>query len=130
MLTTYSAQHPLFARKGDSLEIDDRDSIAVVGPRRERDAWREVDALRTEIESLVRGDETATAADAIESALAMMARLQIVEANIEACGPPSERLQGAASVKLADARLHGHADAIERGMTYTADNQMRLLQNP
>jgi hypothetical protein len=29
---------------------------------------------------------------------------------------------------MADARLHGHSDAIERGMTYTADNQLRLLQ--
>ena len=29
---------------------------------------------------------------------------------------------------LADRRLTGHADAIERGMTYTADNTMRLLR--
>jgi len=33
-----------------------------------------------------------------------------------------------ALVNLADRRLLGHADAIERGMTYTADNTMRLLR--
>jgi hypothetical protein len=30
-------------------------------------------------------------------------------------------------VALADSHLRGHTDAIERGMTYTADNQIRLL---
>ena len=130
MLTTYSAQHPLIARNDEALEVDDRDSIAIVSPRRERDAWAEVDALRSEIERLVRVDDEGTATDAVESALEMTTRLQVVEANIDACGPPTARLAGAAMVKLADARLHGHADAIERGMTYTADNQMRLLQTP
>ncbi len=127
MLTTYSAQHPLLARDAEALEIDDRDSIAIVAPRRERDGRAEVDALRGEIERLVRGDDGSAVA-VVESALAAMTRLQIAEANIAACGPPTARLAGAAMVKLADARLHGHADAIERGMTYTADNQMRLLQ--
>ena len=130
MPTTHSAQHPLQALSAETLDVDDRDTIAIVGPRRERDAWAEIDALHGEIERLVRGDDDDTASAAIESALVVMGRLQVVEANIEACGPPSERVAGAAMVALADARLRGHADAIERGMTYTADNQMRLLQNP
>ena len=56
-------------------------------------------------------------------------RLQVVTANIEACRPPSATFAGAALVALADARLRGHTDAIERGMTYTADNQLRLLHD-
>ncbi len=48
-------------------------------------------------------------------------------ANVDACRPPSATFAGAAMVALADAQLRGHADAIERGMTYTADNQLRLL---
>lgn len=54
--------------------------------------------------------------------------MQIVTANVEACGPPPATFVGAAMVALADARLRGHSDAIERGMTYTADNQLQLLR--
>ena len=96
-------------------------------PARERDARREIARLRDEIELLVRvrGKDTRRA---IDSALESVARLQTVTANIDACTPPSASFAGATLVGMADARLHGHSDAIERGMTYTADNQLRLLQ--
>ena len=48
--------------------------------------------------------------------------------NLDACHPPPASFAGPALVALADRRLRGAADAIERGMTYTADNQLRLLQ--
>ena len=55
------------------------------------------------------------------------ARLQVVTANLDACAPMPASFAGAPLVALADAHLRGHSDAIERGMTYTADNQLRLL---
>jgi hypothetical protein len=96
-------------------------------PAREHDARIEIARLRGVIERLVRrtGDNPR---DAVDSALESVTRLQIVTANIDACGPPSATHAGAAMVAFADARLRGHSDAIERGMTYTADNQMRLLR--
>jgi hypothetical protein len=96
-------------------------------PSRERDARREIDELRHEIEGLVRG-RGENPRDTLDSALESVTRLQIVTANIDACGPPSASFAGAVVTALADARLRGHADAIERGMTYTADNQMHLLR--
>jgi hypothetical protein len=96
-------------------------------PSRERDARREIDELRHEIEGLVRGHGE-NPRDTLDSALESVTRLQIVTANIDACGPPSASFAGAVVTALADARLRGHADAIERGMTYTADNQMQLLR--
>jgi hypothetical protein len=107
--------------------VDDR---APEAPRHERDARAEIDRLREEVERLVKAEGDVHARDTVDSALARMSRLQVVTANIDACKPPSSRQAGAAHVALADARLTGHPDAIERGMTYTADNQMRLLQNP
>ena len=96
-------------------------------PAREHDARVEIARLRKEIEQLVRarGDNPR---DTIDSALESVTRLQIVTANIDACGPPPESFVGAALVALADSRLRGHSDAIERGMTYTADNQLELLK--
>ena len=70
---------------------------------------------------------TTTARDVVDTALESVTRLQIVTANIDACRPPSASFAGAALVALADSHLRGHADAIERGMAYTADNQLRLL---
>jgi len=96
-------------------------------PSRERDARREINDLRHEIEGLVR-DRNENPRDTLDSALESVTRLQIVTANIDACGPPNASFAGAVLVALADARLRGHADAIERGMTYTADNQMHLLR--
>jgi hypothetical protein len=96
-------------------------------PARERDARREIARLRDEIERLVRGEGN-NARGAVDSALESVTRLQVVTANVAACTPLSASFAGATLVAMADARLHGHADAIERGMTYTADNQLRLLQ--
>jgi hypothetical protein len=108
-------------------EVDER-KLGV--PPRERDARREIDRLRGELEQLVRAEgEHArdTARDVVDSALESVTRLQIITANIDACGPPPATFAGPALVALADSRLTGHADAIERGMQYTADNQLRLL---
>jgi hypothetical protein len=106
------------------------DEGKLAAPPREREARREIDRLRGEIEQLVRAEgehagETARAV--VDSALESVTRLQIVTANIDACGPPPAKFAGPALVALADSRLTGHADAIERGMEYTADNQLRLL---
>jgi hypothetical protein len=98
-------------------------------PTRERDARREIEELRHEIEGLVRGDgDNDNPRDTIDSALESVTRLQVVTANIDACGPPIASFAAPILVALADARLRGHADAIERGMTYTSDNQMQLLR--
>ncbi len=96
-------------------------------PTRERDARREIEELRHEIEGVVRtgGDNPR---DTLDTALESVTRLQVVTANIDACGPPAASFAGPILVSLADARLRGHADAIERGMTYTADNQLHLLR--
>jgi hypothetical protein len=99
---------------------------SIEAPRRERDARREIALLQQEIEQLVRV-EGESAREAVDAALESVTRLQIVNANIDACGRPSASYAGAALVALADAHLRGHTDAIERGMTYTADNQIRLL---
>ncbi len=101
---------------------------APVAPPREHDARIEITRLRGEIEHLVRNQQE-NPRDAVDSALESVTRLQIVTANIDACGPPSASFAGAAMVALADAQLRGHSDAIERGMTYTADNQLRLLHD-
>ena len=96
-------------------------------PAREHDARIEITRLREEIEQLVRG-RGESPRDTLDSALESVTRLQIVTANIDACGPPSDTFYGAALIALADSHLRGHSDAIERGMTYTADNQLELLR--
>ena len=101
-------------------------SSSVDTPERERDARREIARLRSEIEQLVRGHGD-NPRETVDAALESVTLLQIVTANIDACGRPSATVAGAALVALADAHLRGHTDAIERGMTYTADNQIRLL---
>jgi hypothetical protein len=101
---------------------------ALVAPPREHDARIEISRLRGEIEHLVR-NQRENPRSAVDSALESVTRLQIVTANIDACGPLSASFAGAAMVALADAQLRGHTDAIERGMTYTADNQLRLLHD-
>jgi hypothetical protein len=97
-------------------------------PPREHDAHNEIVRLHTEIETLVR-NQRENPREAVDSALESVTRLQVVTANIEACRPPPATFAGAAMVGLADAQLRGHTDAIERGMTYTADNQLRLLHD-
>ncbi|HEY5173347.1 MAG TPA: hypothetical protein VIK54_16620 [Acidimicrobiia bacterium] len=92
----------------------------------ERGARHEIARLRREIEQLVRVEDD-DPRGAVDSALVSLTRLQVVTANLDACTPPSASFAGAPMVALADAHLRGHSDAIERGMTYTADNQLRLL---
>ncbi len=94
---------------------------------RERDARAEIDRLRAEIEDLV-GAPASTPRGALDEALGAAARLQVVTANLDVCNPPKGEHLSRALVTYADRRLMGHADAIERGMTYTADNTMRLLR--
>jgi hypothetical protein len=106
---------------------DEHKADQIEAPARERDARREIARLRDEIERLVRGEGN-NARGAVDSALESVTRLQVVTANVAACTPLSASFAGATLVAMADARLHGHADAIERGMTYTADNQLRLLR--
>ena len=97
--------------------VDAPQQSVVEAPAREHDGRLEIARLRDEIEALVQG----------ESALESVTQLQIVTANLDACGPPPASHAGAVLVAFADAHLRGHSDAIERGMTYTADNQLRLL---
>jgi hypothetical protein len=127
MTTTHGGPEVLRSSPPEAEPAVD-DEPRVETPRREVSARAEIDRLRTEVEKLCRVDGNARARDAVDSALESMARLQVVTANVDACIPPSGLENGFALIALADARLSGHADAIERGMTYTADNQMRLLQ--
>ncbi len=98
-------------------------------PDHEGDAHREIARLRIEIEKLVKA-EADTAREVVDKTIESVTRLQIVTANVDACRPPTARFAGAALVALADSHLRGHTDAIERGMAYTADNQLRLLLSP
>jgi hypothetical protein len=91
----------------------------------ERDARDELTRLRVEIEQMVRAEGDARSV--VDTALASVTRMQIVTANLDACRPPAASFVGSALVALADSHLRGHSDAIERGMAYTADNQLRLL---
>jgi hypothetical protein len=99
-----------------------------LGPPRERDGRAEIDSLRDEIETVVSTDDDGHHRETLDSALNAVTRLQVAGENLEACHPPSDKFAGPALVALADRCLRGAPDAIERGMTYTADNQMRLLQ--
>ena len=128
MQTTQSARSWLWPDTAppEWVESTSGDDSALAVPAREQDARFEIARLRDEIEQVVRrtGDNPR---DAVDSALESVTRLQVVTANIDACGPPSATFAGASLVALADSHLRGHSDAIERGMTYTADNQLRLL---
>ena len=132
MATTHGSHELLrsgqFPDAGSEPETEQDEDLQVEMPARERAARAEIDRLRAEIERLCRVDGNARARDAVDSALESMARLQVVTANVDSCIPPAGIHNGFALIALADARLTGHADAIERGMTYTADNQMRLLR--
>ena len=97
-------------------------------PAREHDARAEIDRLRAEIEDLVGTPTAAGPRNALDDAIGAVARLQVVTANLDSCNPPKGAHLSRALVGLADRRLLGHADAIERGMTYTADNTLRLLR--
>jgi hypothetical protein len=92
-----------------------------------RNGRAEVERLHREIEALVAGSEGTGPRVALDAALGAVARLQVVSANLDANNPPRSSQLERALVGLADRQLQGHADAIERGMTYTADNTMRLL---
>src|SRR4051794_2679998 len=98
------------------------------GPVREAERHAEIDRLRDEIEALVTGAAKGGAGEAVETALETVARMQVVAANVDACKPPAGPHLERALQNMADERLMGHADAIERGMTYTSDNTMRLLR--
>lgn len=130
-MPTTERAHPWLRSPGsdEDDESDDHDT-----PRRVdavANACDELATMHARIESLMRtDDDSAASADAISAALESSTRVQIARENLDACRPPSDRFAGPALVALADRRLYGHADAIERGITYTADNQMRLLKQP
>lgn len=135
MPTTQSAYEWLKARSSEATDTDEPVVEAVVepvlepaadGPERERAARAEIDRLRGEIEQLVTDASDTT--DALGSAIDAVSRLQVVTANLDSCNPPRGKHLGRALTDFADRRLQGHADAIERGMTYTADNTLRLLR--
>jgi hypothetical protein len=126
MPTTPSAYDWLKARSTEASAPDVVESEPVAeGPERERAARAEIDRLRGEIERLV-SDTSPT--ESLGTAIDAVSRLQVVTANLDACNPLKGEHLGRALTDLADRRLQGHADAIERGMTYTADNTLRLLR--
>ena len=125
MPTTHSAYDWLRARALPRPAHDDIECLPA--PAYERDGRAEVDRLHREIQELVSGSTDGQPRAAVDSALDAVARLQVTTANIEAANPPTSERLGRALVALADRQLMGHSDAIERGMTYTADNTMRKL---
>jgi hypothetical protein len=92
---------------------------------REHAARVEIDRLRAEIHALVSASDLSDRAT-IDEAVMVTARLQVVTANLDACGSHHAR-DGRGLVGMADRRLQRHDDAIERGMAYTADATMRRL---
>jgi hypothetical protein len=95
---------------------------------RERDARVEIDRLRAKIANLVGAADRASPLEALDAALGAAALLQVVTANLDSCNPPKGAHLSRSLVTFADSRLFGHADAIERGMRYTADSSIRLLR--
>jgi hypothetical protein len=93
------------------------------------DARAEIDQLMSELHGLVSTGET-SGRSAVDRALPMSAKLQVVTANVDACNP--SRRPGIASelVALADLRVRKMRDAVERGLVYTADSSMRRLLEP
>jgi hypothetical protein len=126
MSTTQSAYDWLRTRVKPSPAAQEREHDH--GPAREHDAREEIDRLRDEIEALVDGPSE-DKRDAVDTALNAVTRLQVVTANLDACNPPKGPHLGRALQAFADRRLQGHSDAIERGMTYTSDNTLRILRN-
>ena len=97
-------------------------------PARERYARAEIDRLRAKIADLVGAADRASPLAALNAALGAAALLQVVTANLDACNPPKGAHLSRSLVTFADSRLFGHADAIERGMRYTADSTFRTLR--
>jgi hypothetical protein len=97
-------------------------------PERERDARAEIDRLRAKIANLVGAADRSTPLKALDAALGAAALLQVVTANLDSCDPPKGAHLSRSLVTFADSRLFGHADAIERGMRYTADSTIRMLR--
>ncbi|HTL85947.1 MAG TPA: hypothetical protein VL856_12240 [Acidimicrobiia bacterium] len=103
-------------------------------PTPDRKPWdaaarTEIDRLQAEIAELVDVDYSTDARAAVDAAVELSARLQVANANLDACNPPHGDWAERALVTFADRRLYGHADAIERGMTYTGDNTLRKLMS-
>jgi hypothetical protein len=97
-------------------------------PAREHDARAEIDRLRAAIANILRGSAGSTSSEMLDAALGVSARLQVVTANLDSCNPPKGEHLSRSLVTFADRRLFGHADAIERGMRYTADSTIRALR--
>ena len=97
-------------------------------PAREGGARAEIDDLLVQVHDLVAPGGDGDARTNVDSALDAVTRLQVVTANLDASKPINDDRVSRALVAFADRHLTGHADAIERGMTYTSDNTMRLLR--
>ena len=89
---------------------------------------REIGHLREQIDRIVRSSNT-NARATLDRALESVTRTEVATANIDACGPMSATFADATLVALAGAHLRRHSDAIERGMTYTADSRLQLLRD-
>ena len=98
----------------------------VEAPECVRDARAEIDDLLEQVHALV--TPGGSPRSNVDSALDAVTRLQVVTANLDASKPINDDRVSRALVAFADRHLTGHADAIERGMTYTSDNTMRLLR--
>ena len=122
MATTQSAYEWLRSKAAPAQAADGRPSVRADEPR------TEVERVHDEIEELLSEDGAPEPRAALDTALDAVARMQVVNANTDACNPPKGEHLGRALVSFADRRLSGQPDAIERGMTYTADNTMRLLR--
>lgn len=94
---------------------------------RERDAQAEIDRLHHAIANVLRPAAGTAPLETLDAALGVSALLQVVTANLDACNAPKDEHLGRSLVTFADRRLFGHADAIERGMKYTADSTIRTL---
>jgi hypothetical protein len=129
MSTTQSAYDWLRARiKPAERAPGDSGARAYSDPEPERGGRAEIERMLEEVEHLVGRGRNAEPREAVDTALEAVARLQVVTANVDACKPPTGPHLERALQSYADKRLMGHADAIERGMTYTSDNTMRLLR--
>ncbi len=122
MATTQSAYEWLRSKAAPAQAPAGRRRALEDGPR------TEIERVHDEIAELLSEDGAPEARAALDTALDAVARMQVVNANTDACNPPNGEHLGRALVSFADRRLNGQPDAIERGMTYTADNTMRLLR--
>jgi len=85
------------------------------------------DRLRAEVDDICSGRHGLGPRGTVDAALGTLAEMQVVGANLDACHPPQFAYVAREVTRLADGRLRGQPDAIERGLAFGNDRTLRQL---